>query len=164
MSSVLDKYRSLFSLQVLKRPTLNITRIPLPSDFLEKRTLIEMMAFVFEVININFSFRTHRYIILSYCRSFVRPNLFVEIPLGDHSEDRMINVVAFYLSGFSSMRGDSTAAKKPCNSILGEVQLMGSRLSEQKYKSDLVLQMRVEGSSRRGEQKKEERRVGKRYY
>ncbi len=52
---------------------------------------------------------------------FVRPHLLVDVVNGKDSVERMVRVIKFYLSGFSSMRGNTDLAKKPYNPVQGEL-------------------------------------------
>ena len=74
---------------------MDLTKIVLPTFILERRSLLEM-----------------------YADFFAHPDIFCSI--GDQSspEERMVQVLRWYLSSFSASR-KSTIAKKPYNPILG---------------------------------------------
>ncbi|XP_074661300.1 oxysterol-binding protein-related protein 9-like [Tubulanus polymorphus] len=75
---------------------MDLTKIVLPTFILEKRSLLEMYA--------------------DFC---AHPDLFVAIADQKTPQDRMVQVVRWYLSAFhASRRGE--VAKKPYNPILGE--------------------------------------------
>lgn len=75
---------------------MDLTRIPLPTFILEKRSLLEM-----------------------YAEFLAHPDIFVEIAQRPTPKDRMIAAVRWYLSAFHAGRRGSVA-KKPYNPVLGE--------------------------------------------
>ena len=75
---------------------MDLTRIPLPTFILEKRSLLEM-----------------------YAEFLAHPDIFVDIPKRPTPKDRMIATVRWYLSAFHAGRRGSVA-KKPYNPVLGE--------------------------------------------
>jgi len=76
---------------------MDLTKIVLPTFILERRSLLEM-----------------------YADFFAHPDIFVEIPEKKSPEERMIQVLKWYLSSFHASR-KSSVAKKPYNPILGEI-------------------------------------------
>jgi len=76
---------------------MDLTKIVLPTFILERRSLLEM-----------------------YADFFVHPTIFTDIAAKQTSEERMIQVLKWYLSSFSASRKGNNA-KKPYNPILGEV-------------------------------------------
>lgn len=78
---------------------MDLTKVVLPTFILERRSLLEM-----------------------YADFFAHPDLFSSIPDYDTPEQRMIQLVRWYLSAFHAGR-KSSVAKKPYNPILGEIFL-----------------------------------------
>jgi len=76
---------------------MDLTKIVLPTFILERRSLLEM-----------------------YADFFAHPDIFVEIPNKTTPEERMIQVLKWYLSSFHASR-KSAVAKKPYNPVLGEI-------------------------------------------
>jgi len=76
---------------------MDLTKIVLPTFILERRSLLEM-----------------------YADFFAHPDIFVEIADKSSPEDRMVQVLKWYLSSFHASR-KSSVAKKPYNPILGEI-------------------------------------------
>jgi len=76
---------------------MDLTKIVLPTFILEKRSLLEM-----------------------YAEFFAHPDMFTEIAAKSTPEDRMVQVLRYYLSSFHAGR-KSAVAKKPYNPILGEI-------------------------------------------
>merc|ERR1719153_2102452 len=76
---------------------MDLTKIVLPTFILERRSLLEM-----------------------YGDFFVHPEIFTDISSKSTPEDRMVQVLKWYLSSFSASRKGNNA-KKPYNPILGEV-------------------------------------------
>jgi len=75
---------------------MDLTRIPLPTFILEKRSLLEM-----------------------YAEFLAHPDIFTAINKPDNPKDRMVAVVRWYLSAFHAGRRGSVA-KKPYNPVIGE--------------------------------------------
>lgn len=78
---------------------MDLTKVVLPTFILERRSLLEM-----------------------YADFFAHPDLFSAIPDCSTPEERMIQLVKWYLSAFHAGR-KSSVAKKPYNPILGEIFL-----------------------------------------
>lgn len=78
---------------------MDLTKVVLPTFILERRSLLEM-----------------------YADFFAHPDLFSSIPDYDTAEERMVQLVRWYLSAFHAGR-KSSVAKKPYNPILGEIFL-----------------------------------------
>lgn len=78
---------------------MDLTKVVLPTFILERRSLLEM-----------------------YADFFAHPDLFSSIPDYDTPEERMVQLVRWYLSAFHAGR-KSSVAKKPYNPILGEIFL-----------------------------------------
>ncbi|XP_054162593.1 oxysterol-binding protein-related protein 9-like isoform X2 [Oppia nitens] len=76
---------------------MDLTKVVLPTFILERRSLLEM-----------------------YADFFAHPDLFVSITDCVTPQDRMIQVLKWYLSAFHAGR-KSSIAKKPYNPVLGEV-------------------------------------------
>jgi len=76
---------------------MDLTKIVLPTFILERRSLLEM-----------------------YADFFAHPDIFIEIAMKESPEERIIQVLKWYLSAFSASR-KTTVAKKPYNPILGEI-------------------------------------------
>lgn len=76
---------------------MDLTKVVLPTFILERRSLLEM-----------------------YADFFAHPDLFSNIPDYKTPEERMTQVVRWYLSAFHAGR-NSTVPKKPYNPILGEI-------------------------------------------
>ena len=76
---------------------MDLTKIVLPTFILERRSLLEM-----------------------YADFFAHPDIFTDIAIRSSPEDRMVQVLRWYLSSFSASR-KSTVAKKPYNPIIGEM-------------------------------------------
>merc|ERR1719186_2101008 len=76
---------------------MDLTKIVLPTFILERRSLLEM-----------------------YADFFAHPDIFTSITDKNTPEDRMIQVLRWYLSSFHASR-KSAVAKKPYNPILGEI-------------------------------------------
>jgi hypothetical protein len=76
---------------------MDLTKVVLPTFILERRSLLEM-----------------------YADFFAHPDLFSAIPDFQTPEERMIQLVRWYLSAFHAGR-KSSLAKKPYNPILGEI-------------------------------------------
>jgi len=76
---------------------MDLTKIVLPTFILERRSLLEM-----------------------YADFFAHPDIFTDISIKNTPEERMIQVLRWYLSSFSASR-KSTVAKKPYNPIIGEI-------------------------------------------
>ncbi|XP_068174673.1 oxysterol-binding protein-related protein 9 isoform X3 [Antennarius striatus] len=76
---------------------MDLTKVVLPTFILERRSLLEM-----------------------YADFFAHPDLFVSIAEQPEPQERMVQVVKWYLSAFHAGRKGSVA-KKPYNPILGEV-------------------------------------------
>merc|ERR550532_2036054 len=76
---------------------MDLTKIVLPTFILERRSLLEM-----------------------YADFFAHPDIFTEISEKESPEQRIIQVLKWYLSAFSASR-KTTVAKKPYNPILGEI-------------------------------------------
>lgn len=76
---------------------MDLTKVVLPTFILERRSLLEM-----------------------YADFFAHPDLFSTIPDFSTPEERMIQLVRWYLSAFHAGR-KSSLAKKPYNPILGEI-------------------------------------------
>lgn len=76
---------------------MDLTKVVLPTFILERRSLLEM-----------------------YADFFAHPDLFSAIPDYNTPEERMIQLVRWYLSAFHAGR-KSSLAKKPYNPILGEI-------------------------------------------
>lgn len=76
---------------------MDLTKIVLPTFILERRSLLEM-----------------------YADFFAHPDIFTDIPIKQSAEERMVQVLKWYLSSFSASR-KSPIAKKPYNPILGEI-------------------------------------------
>jgi len=76
---------------------MDLTKIVLPTFILERRSLLEM-----------------------YADFFVHPEIFTDIASKTTQEERMVQVLKWYLSSFSASRKGNNA-KKPYNPILGEV-------------------------------------------
>ena len=74
---------------------MDLTRIVLPTFILERRSLLEM-----------------------YADFFAHPDIFTDIAVKATPEERMVQVLRWYLSSFSASR-KSTVAKKPYNPIIG---------------------------------------------
>ena len=74
---------------------MDLTKIVLPTFILERRSLLEM-----------------------YADFFAHPDIFTEISEKESPEERIIQVLRWYLSAFSASR-KTTVAKKPYNPILG---------------------------------------------
>ena len=77
---------------------MDLTKIVLPTFILERRSLLEM-----------------------YADFFAHPDIFTEISEKESPEERIIQVLRWYLSAFSASR-KTTVAKKPYNPILGRKQ------------------------------------------
>ena len=75
---------------------MDLTKIVLPTFILERRSLLEM-----------------------YADFFAHPDIFTDISIKSTPEERMVQVLRWYLSSFSASR-KSTVAKKPYNPILGK--------------------------------------------
>lgn len=75
---------------------MDLTRIPLPTFILEKRSLLEM-----------------------YAEFLAHPDIFVDIAKRPDPRERMVGVVRWYLSAFHAGRRGSVA-KKPYNPVIGE--------------------------------------------
>lgn len=78
---------------------MDLTKVVLPTFILERRSLLEM-----------------------YADFFAHPDLFSAIPDYETPEERMIQLVKWYLSAFHAGR-KSSVAKKPYNPVLGEIFL-----------------------------------------
>lgn len=78
---------------------MDLTKVVLPTFILERRSLLEM-----------------------YADFFAHPDLFSSIPDYETPEERMVQIVKWYLSAFHAGR-KSSIAKKPYNPILGEIFL-----------------------------------------
>lgn len=78
---------------------MDLTKVVLPTFILERRSLLEM-----------------------YADFFAHPDLFSSIPDYETPEERMVQLVRWYLSAFHAGRR-SAVAKKPYNPILGEIFL-----------------------------------------
>jgi len=76
---------------------MDLTKIVLPTFILERRSLLEM-----------------------YADFFAHPDIFTDIAVKSSQEERMVQVLRWYLSSFSASR-KSTIAKKPYNPIIGEI-------------------------------------------
>lgn len=76
---------------------MDLTKIVLPTFILERRSLLEM-----------------------YADFFAHPDIFISITDKNTPEERMIQVLRWYLSSFHASR-KSAVAKKPYNPILGEI-------------------------------------------
>jgi len=76
---------------------MDLTRIVLPTFILERRSLLEM-----------------------YADFFVHPTIFTDIATKQTPEERMVQVLKWYLSSFSASRKGNNA-KKPYNPIIGEM-------------------------------------------
>jgi len=76
---------------------MDLTKIVLPTFILERRSLLEM-----------------------YADFFAHPDIFTDIAVKESQEERMVQVLRWYLSSFSASR-KSTIAKKPYNPIIGEI-------------------------------------------
>jgi len=76
---------------------MDLTKIVLPTFILERRSLLEM-----------------------YADFFAHPDIFTDIAVKSSQEERMVQVLRWYLSSFSASR-KSTIAKKPYNPIIGEM-------------------------------------------
>jgi len=76
---------------------MDLTKIVLPTFILERRSLLEM-----------------------YADFFAHPDIFTDIAVKSSPEERMVQVLKWYLSSFSASR-KSTIAKKPYNPIIGEI-------------------------------------------
>ena len=76
---------------------MDLTKIVLPTFILERRSLLEM-----------------------YADFFAHPDIFTDIAVQSSAEERMVQVLKWYLSSFSASR-KSTVAKKPYNPIIGEI-------------------------------------------
>ena len=76
---------------------MDLTKIVLPTFILERRSLLEM-----------------------YADFFAHPDIFTDIAIMSSPEERMVQVLRWYLSSFSASR-KSTVAKKPYNPIIGEI-------------------------------------------
>ena len=76
---------------------MDLTKIVLPTFILERRSLLEM-----------------------YADFFAHPDIFTDIAIKSTPEERMVQVLRWYLSSFSASR-KSTVAKKPYNPIIGEI-------------------------------------------
>lgn len=76
---------------------MDLTKIVLPTFILERRSLLEM-----------------------YADFFAHPDIFTDIAVKASQEERMVQVLRWYLSSFSASR-KSTIAKKPYNPIIGEM-------------------------------------------
>lgn len=76
---------------------MDLTKVALPTFILERRSLLEM-----------------------YADFFAHPDIFVSITDQETPQDRMIQMVRWYLSAFHAGRKGSVA-KKPYNPVLGEV-------------------------------------------
>ena len=76
---------------------MDLTKIVLPTFILERRSLLEM-----------------------YADFFAHPDIFTDIAIRSSAEERMVQVLRWYLSSFSASR-KSTVAKKPYNPIIGEI-------------------------------------------
>ena len=76
---------------------MDLTKIVLPTFILERRSLLEM-----------------------YADFFAHPDIFTDIAIMNSPEERMVQVLRWYLSSFSASR-KSTVAKKPYNPIIGEI-------------------------------------------
>lgn len=86
---------------------MDLTKVVLPTFILERRSLLEM-----------------------YADFFAHPDLFSSIPDYDTPEERMIQLVRWYLSAFHAGR-KSSVAKKPYNPILGEIFLCNWNMNPQ---------------------------------
>lgn len=86
---------------------MDLTKVVLPTFILERRSLLEM-----------------------YADFFAHPDLFSSIPDYETPEERMIQLVRWYLSAFHAGR-KSSVAKKPYNPILGEIFICHWDLNEQ---------------------------------
>lgn len=92
---------------------MDLTKVVLPTFILERRSLLEM-----------------------YADFFAHPDLFSTIPDYESPEERMVQLVKWYLSAFHAGR-KSSVAKKPYNPILGEIFLCHWNMNlEGKDKSD----------------------------
>lgn len=87
---------------------MDLTKVVLPTFILERRSLLEM-----------------------YADFFAHPDLFSAIPDFETPEERMIQLVRWYLSAFHAGR-KSSLAKKPYNPILGEIFKCEWRILEAK--------------------------------
>uniref|UniRef100_A0A023F2L0 Oxysterol-binding protein n=2 Tax=Triatoma infestans TaxID=30076 RepID=A0A023F2L0_TRIIF len=76
---------------------MDLTKVVLPTFILERRSLLEM-----------------------YADYFAHPDMFVRIADQATEQDRMVQVVKWYLCSYHAGR-KSTVAKKPYNPILGEI-------------------------------------------
>jgi len=76
---------------------MDLTKIVLPTFILERRSLLEM-----------------------YADFFAHPDIFVSIQDKSTPEDRMVQVLKWYLSSYHASR-KSSVAKKPYNPIIGEI-------------------------------------------
>ena len=95
---------------------MDLTRIVLPTFILERRSLLEM-----------------------YADFFAHPDIFTDIAVKATPEERMVQVLRWYLSSFSASR-KSTVAKKPYNPIIGmllrqdwQLLFFYVQLSQEKY-------------------------------
>jgi hypothetical protein len=75
----------------------SLTKVSVPAYVMERRSFLEMLA------------------------DFVRPSLMLAIPEGEDAIARLINVVRFYLGGFSSMQTHGQHPRKPFNPVMGEI-------------------------------------------
>jgi len=85
---------------------MDLTKVVLPTFILERRSLLEM-----------------------YADFFAHPDLFSSIPDYETPEERMVQLVKWYLSAFHAGR-KSSVAKKPYNPILGEIFLCHWNLND----------------------------------
>jgi len=76
---------------------MDLTKVTLPTFILERRSLLEM-----------------------YADFFAHPDIFTNIGEKKTPEERIVQVLKWYLSSFSASR-KSTIAKKPYNPIIGEI-------------------------------------------
>jgi len=76
---------------------MDLTKVTLPTFILERRSLLEM-----------------------YADFFAHPDIFTDIGEKKTPEERIVQVLKWYLSSFSASR-KSTIAKKPYNPIIGEI-------------------------------------------
>lgn len=96
---------------------MDLTKVVLPTFILERRSLLEMYA----------DFFAHPDLFIRYCLNLLflftillKNNLYFSITDCETPQDRMIQVLRWYLSAFHAGR-KSSIAKKPYNPILGEV-------------------------------------------
>lgn len=91
---------------------MDLTKVVLPTFILERRSLLEM-----------------------YADFFAHPDLFSSIVDYETPEERMVQLVTWYLSAFHAGR-KSSVAKKPYNPILGEIFLCHWSLDTETTRSE----------------------------